>query len=235
MLRAAYRLFCARGYAATTIEAIAAEAGVAVQTVYFTFHTKSTVLAETVGAAVTGFDFWTGAPAEPFDVVAVQHELLDWMADFHAAPDACAALAIYVHNGTEVLARIAPLTAAMHAAAGDRDSARVIEVAERRRVATFRDAVEVLAAKPGGLRPGLSRRRAADILLALFSADLYRALVDRGWSPDECEDYLGRLLAEQLLGTGPADPARSWPCGTSASSLQDQESARSDPVRSGSE
>ncbi len=200
MLAAAYRLFCAKGYVATTIEAIAAEAGVAVQTVYFTFHTKSAILAETVGAALTGFDSWTGAPPEPVDIVDVQRELLDWIGDFDAAPDAAAALAVYVHNGARMLARIAPLTATMHAAAGDRDSARVMEMAERRRVETFRDAIGVLADKPGGLRPGLSQQRATDIFLALFSADLYHALLDRGWSPDEGEDYLRSLLAEQLLG-----------------------------------
>ncbi len=216
MLAAAYRLFCSKGYAATTIEAIAAEAGVAVQTVYFTFHTKSAVLAETVGAALSGFDSWPGAPPEPVDIVAIQQELLDWLGDFHAAPDASAALAVYVHNGSRMLARIAPLTAAMHAAAGDRDSARVMEVAEQRRVETFRDAVAVLAAKPGGLRPGLSRERATDIFLTLFGADVYQALVDRGWSADECEDYLGRLLAEQLLGAPRSDGRQSSPSALAA-------------------
>src|ERR1051325_4765243 len=40
MLDAAYELFCRDGYRATTMEAIADRAGVAVQTLYFTFHTK---------------------------------------------------------------------------------------------------------------------------------------------------------------------------------------------------
>ncbi|MGH2394330.1 MAG: helix-turn-helix domain-containing protein, partial [Candidatus Limnocylindria bacterium] len=54
---AAFRLFALSGYAATTMEAIAREAGVAVQTVYFTFHTKAAVLIEAM--KVGG-----GAPAE---------------------------------------------------------------------------------------------------------------------------------------------------------------------------
>src|SRR5687767_15454664 len=58
MLRAAYELFCERGYAATTMNLIAERASVAVQTLYFTFHTKAAILEEAVGAAVLGFDDW---------------------------------------------------------------------------------------------------------------------------------------------------------------------------------
>src|SRR5215216_6388719 len=44
ILEAAQRLFEQQGYAATTIAAIAAEAGVALKTVYLAFETKSGVL-----------------------------------------------------------------------------------------------------------------------------------------------------------------------------------------------
>src|SRR5919202_2045897 len=44
ILGAAQRLFERRGYAATTMEAIAAEAGVALKTVYVAFDTKSGLL-----------------------------------------------------------------------------------------------------------------------------------------------------------------------------------------------
>ena len=40
MLAAAYDLFCELGFRAATMDAIAERAGVAVQTLYFTFHTK---------------------------------------------------------------------------------------------------------------------------------------------------------------------------------------------------
>ena len=39
-VEAAHRLFSTQGYAATTIAQVAEAAGVAVQTVYFVFHTK---------------------------------------------------------------------------------------------------------------------------------------------------------------------------------------------------
>ena len=44
ILQAAQRLFEGQGYAATTMAAIAAEAGVALKTVYVAFETKSGVL-----------------------------------------------------------------------------------------------------------------------------------------------------------------------------------------------
>src|SRR5437763_15977452 len=44
ILDAAQRLFERQGYAATTMEAIAAEAGVALKTVYVAFETKSGLL-----------------------------------------------------------------------------------------------------------------------------------------------------------------------------------------------
>jgi AcrR family transcriptional regulator len=43
-VKAAFALFCEHGYTGTTMAHIAEAAGVAVQTVYFTFHTKAAVL-----------------------------------------------------------------------------------------------------------------------------------------------------------------------------------------------
>jgi AcrR family transcriptional regulator len=44
MIRAAYELFSAEGHNATTMGRIAERANVAVQPVYFTFHTKDELL-----------------------------------------------------------------------------------------------------------------------------------------------------------------------------------------------
>src|SRR6266581_5080962 len=56
IVKAAYTLFCARGYAGTTMAQIAEAAGVAVQTVYFTFHTKSMLLSRAYDFEVMGED-----------------------------------------------------------------------------------------------------------------------------------------------------------------------------------
>lgn len=200
MLSAAYRQFCANGYVATTMEAIAAEAGVAVQTLYFTFRAKGAILGETLGAAITGFENWSNPPAGPI-AVETQVNLHDWYDEFSAEPDARKALALFVDNGSEINGRVGPLIAAMHAASGDPEVAAVGALAEQRRVDVFRWAVNGLAGKAGGLRPGLTAERATDVLLVLFSAETYHALTaGRGWSAGECQRFQTELLAQQLLG-----------------------------------
>ena len=51
---AAARLFVDHGYVATTIEAVADRAGVAVQTVYYVFGTKRNLLAAVLDASIAG-------------------------------------------------------------------------------------------------------------------------------------------------------------------------------------
>src|SRR5690242_12563627 len=56
ILAAARSLFITRGFAGTTMEAVAQEAGVAVETVYVAFGSKRTLLARLVDRAVGGDD-----------------------------------------------------------------------------------------------------------------------------------------------------------------------------------
>jgi AcrR family transcriptional regulator len=200
MVKAAYDLFCRNGYLGTTVSAVAREAGVAVPTVYYTFGTKAALLAESLGAAVVGFDLWREPPPEPIDV----EELLPlnpWWAEFQAAPTSAEALAVFLTHGVQILRRVGPLISAMHGASGEPEAAEVVRVAEQRRVASYREAVHALACKAGGLRRGLSEPDATDMLVVLFSAEVYQALaVGRGWSSGRCVDFFGDILRAQLLG-----------------------------------
>src|SRR5687767_8230835 len=74
MLAAARSLFVARGYTATTMRSIADEAGVAVQTMYFTFATKRAVLSELLDLEVAG------------DTAPVATLERPWVAEALAAP-----------------------------------------------------------------------------------------------------------------------------------------------------
>ena len=120
MVGAAYRLFCGKGYVATTMEAIAREADVAVPTLYFTFRTKGALLGEALGAAVMGLD----EPVGPEDA--------PWFRAFEAEPDPRRALKILVENTTVILRRVGPLTAAINAAANDPEVAAVRDLGEQR-------------------------------------------------------------------------------------------------------
>ncbi len=187
MVGAAYRLFCEKGYAATTMEAIAREAKVAVPTLYFTFHTKGAILGEALGAAVMGLD----EPVGPEDA--------PWYREFEIEPDPRRALKIVVENTTEILSRVGPLMAAILAAASEPEVASVYDLGKTRRHDGYRTIVRLLARK-GGLRHGLTAARATDILFVLLSPELFDALASgRGWSVAECDRWLVDMLSQQLL------------------------------------
>lgn len=199
MVTAAYRLFCDRGYLGTTMTAVAVEANVAVQTLYYTFHTKAELFGEAVGAAVVGFDHWSGPHGLPIPVDELPR-MLTWWEEFQSAPDTAGALKMFVHHGVDVLERVAPLVTALHGSAGDPDAVAVAQLGEERRVDSYRAAVHTLAHKDGGLRPGVSVSEATDVMLVLFSAEVYQALASgRGWSRARCERFFTEVLASQLL------------------------------------
>jgi AcrR family transcriptional regulator len=198
MVNAAYAQFCANGYLGTTITAVAADAGVAVPTIYYTFGTKARLLAEALGAAVLGFDRWHEPPADPSigELLPWHH----WWTDFNAATTSTEALGVFLTHGVAILERAAPLVAALHGATGDPEAAEVIRIAEQRRVQAYREAARVIAAKADGLRDGLTVQAATDVLVVLFSAELYQSIRHgRGWSADRTALFLRDLLSAQLL------------------------------------
>lgn len=202
MLRAAYELFCDGGYVGTTMTAIAERAGVAVQTLYFTFNTKSAILEEAFGAAVVGFEHWDPkieavvSGGGPRDMIEVH----PWYAEFRDAPTAAAALAVFVDASLHILDRVGPLLVAMTAAAGaDPDLMTAAEVAEQRRVDGYRFVVEELS-KREGWRRGMGTERATDILLTILSAEAYTFLTNRrGWSRDAWRAWSLGVLCQQLF------------------------------------
>src|SRR6266536_1792821 len=63
--------------------------------------------------------------------------------------------------------------------------------------------------KRGALRRGLAVERAADILWTLNHPEVYRLMVaERGWAPDEHEQWLADLVCSQLLRPRAADTPR---------------------------
>lgn len=199
MVGAAYDLFSHRGYAGTTMNAVAAEAGVAVPTMYYTFGTKAALFGEVLGAAVVGFDAWRPPPPEPVDVIALL-PWHPWWADFVAAPTAAAALDVFIPPGVEVLHRVGPLVAALHGAVSDDEAAEIARLGEERRVQTYREVMRTIAGKDGGLAPGLALDAATDILVVLFSSEVYQALAERNWAFGRRLEFFRELLPAQLLG-----------------------------------
>jgi AcrR family transcriptional regulator len=188
ILDAARRLFVERGYVATTIEAIAGEAGVAVPTVYLAFGTKRALLVELLDIAAVGDE-------EP---VAVLER--PWVDELRRDPDPQGQLRRWVHGGRHIAARVAPLwEVARNAAPADPDIAAQVHRYKTLTLQAHRYFVSVLAAN-GGLRDGLDPQRAADIVFGLLSHELYRLLViEQGWAPEDWEQWAADTLAAQLL------------------------------------
>jgi AcrR family transcriptional regulator len=187
IVEAGLDLFLRHGYAATRLDEIAAQAGVAVQTVYFHFGNKRTVLKEGVDILAAGDD-------EP---VAVLEQ--PWMDQIREAPDARQALAIWMASGRVIFTRVAPIMRVVRDAAGaDPEMAEQWDVNQRQRLTAMRVLAEQLAGKQG-LRDGLSVDEAADIIFALGSLEVFHLLTDRGWTPDRWERWIVDTLTATLL------------------------------------
>jgi AcrR family transcriptional regulator len=190
--KAATSLFGDRGYTGTTMADIAEAAGVAVQTVYFVFHTKTEVLNSAYGLAVMGED----QPAVP--------QQQAWYREAVAEPDVTTAIQLVVRGLAEILRRVAPLDRAVRtAAASDPDAASFLAQNEAWRAEGYREMVSFLRTKRA-IRAEVTEDRAIDVMLFLASPGGYRTLVtERGWTHDEWIAWTSVALAEQLFGTGP--------------------------------
>ncbi|MGW6728870.1 helix-turn-helix domain-containing protein [Nocardia sp. NPDC055029] len=188
MLAAAKELFIDRGYAATTMKAIAERAGMAVQTLYFTFATKRAILLELLDTEIAG-------DAEP---IATMDR--PWFAEAVAAPPA-EQIRLQVAAAARIHARVAAMLEVVRsAAATDPELAEIWQTNLAQRLTVQQRLVTELAAKIS-LREGVSVDRGADIALALTAPETYRLLVgERGWSAEEWQEWVTGALTDQLIG-----------------------------------
>jgi AcrR family transcriptional regulator len=184
----AYRLFCENGYPGTTMEAIAAEAGVATQTVYYFFRTKALLLQQVVEVAAA-------AEAQPLPVID-----RPWMRQIMTEKNARRALALIVEHGVDIYIRVAPLRPALEvAAASDPDINAYWRAVAERRKGGMRTFVERLA-ELHALQPGLTVQRATDVMFVVNSHEVFLGLTrDSGWSVTDFKRWLCNALTQQLL------------------------------------
>jgi AcrR family transcriptional regulator len=188
ILEAAQRLLERQGYAATTMAAIAAEAGVALKTVYVAFETKSGVLRALWHLLLRGDE--EDAP------VADRR----WYQDVLEEPDPERVLRLTARNSRVVKERAGALMGVIRSAAStDADIADLWARIQTDFHDNQRGIVEALHARKA-LRPGLGVDRAADVLWTLNHPDLWLLLVgERGWSPAEWERWFADIARSQLL------------------------------------
>lgn len=188
MLAAATSLFRQHGFVGTKIESIAHEAGVAVQTIYFTFGNKRAILNEVLDRAIAGDDQPVPTLERP------------WVREAMTAPDPRDQLRIQTAAAREIFERVAPiLEVVRNAAAADAEMAELWRINTQQRRTVHSQLVAALAVK-NGLRKRLSLSQATDIVFAMESPELYQLLVvERGWRPQDWQDFVLRSLQDQLL------------------------------------
>lgn len=187
---AARRLFVVQGYPGTTLAAVAAEAGVSVQTIYNAVGGKAALLKEVYDTTLAGDDVPV-AMAERAEFRAVAE-----------APDARSCLAAYARMGRVLGERLVDLVTALvaGAAAGDPDLRALVDVTEGQR-ATGTAMVAAQVARRFGLRAGLDTDEAAAVLWTLTAHEVMDRLVRRrGWTWDRYEAWLATAMADALVG-----------------------------------
>ncbi|HNP15160.1 MAG TPA: helix-turn-helix domain-containing protein [Terrimesophilobacter sp.] len=194
-MEAARELFERKGYSATTVASIAAEAGVATATVYQAFGTKYAILARALDLAIVNGQNPVGLLDRP------------WVDRVRDTADPHDRLALVVNHTSEIAARTAALKRAMRdAAATDPEVGVLILEDHQRRLRTQRALVGlVLDATP--LRPGLTRGDAVATFFGTVNSDCYLLMADSlGWDLDRWQRWLVQLLSHELFGTtaGPA-------------------------------
>ena len=192
IVKAAYEAFCEQGYPGTTMADVAKRAGVAVQTVYFVFHTKAELLSRAIAFAVAGESDPLPPAEQPFYREAV------------GAPDVTTSLRAFVTGVAAMERRRMPLVPALAAAEGSPETAGIVAFAEEWRADGYREYVDVLLAKQA-LRAGLTAERATHLLLLYVDVGSYRMLVRTyGWTHADWIDWTTETLALQLFGIAPA-------------------------------
>jgi len=187
VVEAARELFVRQGWTATSIEQVAAAAGVSRATV-FTVGGKPELLKLAYDTAIGGDDE---------DVAMADRPAVRELA---AAPDLDALLARYVELVVAAGVRVAAIYVALRAAADADERVRALFAdVQAQRLTGATGFVATLTAR-GWLRPGLEPEAAADVLWTLLDPGLYAALVlDRAWPPERFAAWWERTLRAQLL------------------------------------
>ncbi len=195
----ARKRFLANGYAATTMASIAADAGVAVDTVHKAFGGKVGLARAIFERGLAGAGM-ISAPQRSDDMQNIER-------------DPRAVVQAWGMFSTEVAPLVAPIYLLIReAAAVDPDMAALLADSQQERRERMRHNARTLADR-GHLRQGVTVESATDVLWTYSSPELYELLVMHcGWDPARYGRFLGDALAAALLDL----PEKSEPTWSSA-------------------
>jgi TetR/AcrR family transcriptional regulator of autoinduction and epiphytic fitness len=185
---AARILFVVRGYSGATMESIAKEADVAVETVYASFGNKRAILSHLIGVSLVGDDEPSPLLQRPGPMSAMQEK------DQHRQ------IRMFAADMVEIMERVAPLFEVMRAAAKtEPDIAEMLQKLLAERLTGMKVFVNALLSN-GPLQGGLSLERGAETIWAISSAEVYSLLVkDRGWTTGKYKEWLIDTLDKLII------------------------------------
>lgn len=178
--RAARALFAERGYVATTIAAISAEADIPAPTIYSAFGTKARILDKIT-------EQWMNQAQTTASATAYLRE-----------PDPAQQLRMLAELNRKQLEVGSDIVAIyQEAARSDPQMAQTLRNVLAAREREIRKLIEAIGRH---LKPDLTIEHALDITLALTLPEIYHTLVaERGWSARRYQAWLATSMAEQLL------------------------------------
>ncbi len=184
---AAAELFVQRGYHGTSMQDIAAAAGVHVQTIYLAYGTK----AELLRAAAS----WKVSEGEDPAIPPPERR---WVRELIAEDDAREKFRLYVRHIRLTTEQWAPMRDVMRAAADEPEVAEKLAAMEYGRYQGPEHLWPAIEQK-GQLRELLTAEDAAVLTYAIASPDTFRQLLERGWSWNRAEAAITDTLIRTLL------------------------------------
>ena len=189
ILEASLRLFEEGGYTSTSVPSVAAEANVAVKTVYLAFETKAGLLRAVWEARLGG------------DEEAIPVLERSWFREVTAERDPVRKLRLVAAQSHRVKTSSGALLEVIRTAAvTDPEIATLWRDIEAKLLRVQRAIVDQLD-ETKSLAPGLTKREAADVLWTLNHPTVWHLLVrERRWSPTRYETWLHGAFCLHLLG-----------------------------------
>jgi AcrR family transcriptional regulator len=183
---AAHRLFATKGYLATSIEDIAAEAGVARPTVFTAVGPKPTILRLVVDQALAGDD-------EP---VAIAERT--WWREAIDEPDPTRSIHLLARNMCRIADRAAPVLRALEIAASvDAQAGEVWDRFQEQRHVGLNEFARALQGKT--TRARYDESTMTDTLWMLTPDAYLRLVHDAGWPLERFQDWLADVLVRLFL------------------------------------
>jgi AcrR family transcriptional regulator len=182
VLSAATRLFTERGWAGTTLAAVATEAGTAIETVYSAFGSKSGLLIAAIDVAIVGDD--GGVPLVDRPEFA-SLGLGQWSERLTAAARII----------TRAFVGAVPLMRALQEASASDEASKVRwDAYEKDRRTVILGGLQLILGKP-------APENLVDSIWALASPEVFTKLtVGRGWTVDRYEQWLVETATALLVG-----------------------------------